>query len=365
MLCKTLAVSKTLAVGKSIAALALTAAFALPTQAQEVIKLTLATGVPAVSLTNVELSNTFTAALNDELAKRGNKFKVEWTIGHAGTILKLPALFQGASDGVADMVVMTQAFEQAKLPLQNVAFVAPFNGADHRQAMKAFDDTNNAIPAMRDAFDKNNTVYLGALGFDYYILQSKQNIKSFEDLKGRKVGGIGPNLSWVRVAGATGVQASLATVYNDMQSGIFDAMITTPTASGSIKLQEVAPFILDAGLGAHPVTLAVFNKSRWQKLPKDVQDAVRVAFERFRESYFKRLDDGIKTSIDGMTKGGGTFISMSAAERQRWAQALPPLGLDWAKDMEAKRQPGREVLTRYLENLRKNGAQPSRAWDKE
>jgi TRAP-type transport system periplasmic protein len=344
-------------------ATALTASF--PALAQQTIRLTLATGVPATTPVNVEANETFVKAVDEELAKRGGQFKVEWTIGHAGSIVRLPAIFESVSTGVVDMGVTTQALENSRIPLMNVIFQAPFSSMDHNLAGKVLDETNAAIPAMRQAWDRQGVRYMTSWGFDRYILMSKTPLRSIDDFRGKKVGGIGPNLAWLRAGGAVGVVASFATVYNDMQSGVFEVMITTATGSLATRLHEVAPYIVDPGIGAMAPNIVVFNKARFDGLPKDVQEAITIGTDRWKAAYLKRVDTILQPAIDTMVRGGAQVIEWTPAERERWAKSLPPLGLDWVKENQQRNPAAQQVLSTYIENMRKAGVTLAREWDKQ
>lgn len=349
----------------TIASVALALCFALSTGAiaQQPIKLTVATGLPQSNPVLAEINRTFAPAVDEELRKAGNNYKIEWTIGHAGTIVKLPAIMQAVSDGIVDMGMTTQALEQSKMPLQNVIYYVPFTTENYRISSEAFDETQQTVAAM-SVWGKLNAVYLASFPFDRYILMSKQPIRSIDDLKGKRVGGIGPNLLWLANTGAVGVVANFGTAYDDLQSGKYDLTFMTPLNASSTRVYEVAPYFIDAGFGSMVVVVFPFNKTRWDRLPPEVQRALKAGIERWKSVYFKRLDDSIDLAIKAMETAGVTVISLSPAERARWADTLPAMALNWATDMEKKGLPGKQVLETYISALRKRQVQLVRDWDK-
>ena len=56
-----------------------------------------------------------------------------------------------------------------------------------------------------------------------------------------------------------------------------------------------------------------------------------------------------------------TITELPAAERVKWANALPDVSGDWAR---RNGDAGREVLKIFMEEARKRGAKPLREWDK-
>lgn len=335
----------------------------MPADAQDVIRLTVATGLPQSNPVLAEINRTFAPAVDEALKKSGNKYKVDWIIGHAGTIVKLPAMMQAISDGVVDMGMTTQALEQSKMPLQNVVYYMPFGTTNHRIAGEVFDETQQAVGAM-SVWSKLNTVYLASFPFDRYILMSKQPIRAVDDLRGKKVGGIGPNLLWLTNTGAVGVVANFGTAYDDLQSGKYDLTFMTPLNAASTKVYEVAPHFIDVGFGSMSVVVFLCNKARWDRLPKEVQAALRTGIERWKAAYLDNLDKQIGPAIEAMKKAGATIIKLPAEERKRWANTLPPMAVEWAKQMQSKGLPGKEVVDAYMSALRKRNVQLVRDWTK-
>jgi len=329
--------------------------------AQEMINLTLATGLPPTLLVQKEASDTFAPAVNEELKKMGSKYRINWTIGHAGTIVKLPGIMQAITDGIIDVGVTTQALEQSKMPLQNVVYKVPFGTTDHNAASEIFHETQNAVPAM-DVWAKNNSVFLGAFPFDRYILMSKTPINSVKGLKGKKVGGIGPNLLWLQNTGAVGVVSNFGTAYDDLQSGKIDLTFSTPTVAASTRIQEVAPYLIDVGFGSVSVQIALFNKKRFDALPTDVQKAIKLAGKKWEAANLRDLDARLEAAMVKMKKAGATFITFSDDKKQEWANTLPPMAEKWIAKMEAKGLPGRQVVDAYKAAHARRGIKFARDW---
>lgn len=329
----------------------------------ETFNLTLATGLPPLVPVNKTADSTFVPSVNAYLESIGSEHRVNWTVGHAGTIVKLPAIFEAVSEGLVDIGVTTQALEAGAIPLMNVSFYTPFGTSDHRLASVALDEVNEKFPEMKDAWVDNDLRYLTSWSFDSYVLVSKEPINSLKDLDGMKVGGIGPNLKWVTVAGAVGVVANYATAYSDLQSGVMDAMLVTPMGASATRLHEVAPYVVDTGFGAIPVNIVVFNEDRFASLPEDVQEAISHGMKEWEEAYMQLVDVGFQAGIDIMVKGGGELITWDEQAQKGWADALPALGKDWAAEMQQKGLPGYEVLETYMTYMRDHGASYARDWD--
>jgi TRAP-type C4-dicarboxylate transport system substrate-binding protein len=91
-------------------------------------------------------------------------------------------------------------------------------------------------------------------------------------------------------------------------------------------------------------------------------------FRDVGKEYNRRLAeaqaDRAKKAMETMAQGGAKVVYLSDAERQRWADKLPNVPLEWAQSMEAKGLPGKAMLKGYLDGLRARGVKLVRDWDK-
>lgn len=333
-------------------------------QATQTIKLTFASGLPPVVPTTKTIVNTFLPAVNRELKASGSKYRIQWNVAVAGSLAKLNAILDVTRDGLADVSELFSVFEPVRLPLESVGFATPFTSPDYRIASLAVDRMNKTMPAMEQQWSKQNLVYLTGYSNDAYVIMAKKPIKSIDDLKGLKIGVAGVNMNWLKGTGAVGVLTSFATAYNDMKTGVFDATIAPYVGGANIKLPEVAPYIVKADFGSVFAGTIVVNKTRWNSLPKDVQVAMRKAAETFQATYFDVLDKATAGVNARLKKQGVHFVDFPKSEQKRWADELPPIGLQWARGVEAKGLPGQAVLKDYLDYQRKHGVKLIRDWDK-
>ena len=55
--------------------------------------------------------------------------------------------------------------------------------------------------------------------------------------------------------------------------------------------------------------------------------------------------------------------TLPAAERRKWAEAMPDIAGDWVKANKAKGVPADEVLKAFMDGARSRGGKPLRNWD--
>ena len=93
--------------------------------AQQTINLTAVDGYPPRALQVKTFINYFIPEVDKRLAKSG-KYKIRWNKAFAGQIVKVKHVMTGMQKGLGDIGVVTSVFHQDKVPLQAIAYVAPF-----------------------------------------------------------------------------------------------------------------------------------------------------------------------------------------------------------------------------------------------
>ena len=333
----------------------------LPASAQEVIRMTAAAGHPPIFLWVKLIRESFMATVDAELAKTG-KYKMAWNEAYGGTLAKIGSELETMQQGISDIGMVSSVFHSGKLPLNNVTYFVPFGPADANvvtQSVSSAQDT----PELIAEWAKYNTVFLAGFAIDNYYIAANFPFSKVEDLKGKKIGGAGPNLNWIKNTGAVGVQGSLNTFYNDIKTGVYDGAFVFATAAVPAKLFEVAPNLIKLDFGAmHAGALAV-NKGRWDKLPPDVKAAFRKGANAYKATYLAEQSARIESSLAAWQKAGGKLITVDAAERARMVKMVPNPTRDWFK--QAGQGPAKKVLSNYMDAARATGHKFARDFDKE
>jgi TRAP-type C4-dicarboxylate transport system substrate-binding protein len=337
---------------------------AAPAAAQQVIKLTAAAGHPPVFLWVKLVDEVLIPEVDKRLAAGGGTYKIEWTKAWGGTLLKLGSESKGVADGVADLAIVSTIFEAPKFPLQNVSYFTPFGTDDVGLVSRAVAELQQTVPAMGDAWTKNGLVYLGGMALDPYHVWSKFPITRLEDLKGKKLSAPGPSANWVKGTGAVAVAGSLNTYYEDIKSGVSDGALVFTTGAWGAKLHEVAPYVTKVNFGAMFAGGVAINKSRFDKLPPEVQKAFVEAGDVWMDTYAKTQNAAVAALLQKMVEAGAKVVELSDAERKRWADALDPVARTWAADAQSKGLPGNDVLKAYVGSLAKAGTRMPRDWSK-
>jgi TRAP-type C4-dicarboxylate transport system substrate-binding protein len=248
------------------------------------------------------------------------------------------------------------------MPLNNVTYFVPFGPGNAERVVQAIDYVQT-LPELSGEWKKHNVVYLAGFTLDTYGIAAKMPLAKVEDFKGRKIGGAGPNLNWIKNTGAVGVQGSLNSFYNDIKTGVYDGAFTFITAAVPAKLFEPAPYYTELDFGSMYAGAVAVNRGRWDRFPDEIKVAFRKAGNAYKGLYLQEQTARIKAAYAAWEKGGGKIVKVDPAERAKLAKQIPNPTLDWAKQTGAG--PAKKVLSAYMGTVRAGGFRFTRDFDKE
>lgn len=328
----------------------------------ETFDLTMSSSHPTVLPWVGVLSSHIVAETNKRLEAMGSPDRVEWTESYGGALYGFQDTLEAVEDGITDAGWVGTLWEESKMPLQSVTYYTPFVIDSQPLLMEVMNELHDQVPAMREAWEKRNQVYLGASGVETYHLFTKFPVTSIDDLKGKKILAPGPAGNWIASLGAVPVDGSLTTYYNQLQTGVADGALTIISGFYPNKLYEVAPYTTLVGLGAHFIGGFAVNKDTWDGLSDDVRQVLTELGREYSRIHAEEVEARYEKFLNALKDNPGvTVTELSAAEKQRWIEALPNIAGDWASNVDG----GPEVLSAYMETVRSKGVEPGRNWDQE
>jgi TRAP-type C4-dicarboxylate transport system substrate-binding protein len=332
--------------------------------AQQEIKLTIGSHAGTTLVPVAVMKNYFQPEVDRLLKEGGNKYKVNWNEAYGGTLYKFTETLSAVKDGLADVGYVGTVWEADKMPLSGITFFTPFASSSMKVQARAVDNLVRNNKAVAAEWDRNNLVYLAPIVVEHYDLWTSFPVAKVADLKGRKLMAPGTAARWLQGTGAVAVDGGLPSFYTNIQTGVADGAVSLHTAMMGLKIYEVAKHVTETGIGPMvPGALAV-NRDRFRKLPKEVQDALTKAAAGYSDRVIKDTEQKIAETRRALEGGGVKVTVLPEAERKRWIASLPNIGGDWIKAVEAKGQPGRQVMQAYMAEVRKAGDKPGRDWDK-
>jgi TRAP-type C4-dicarboxylate transport system substrate-binding protein len=321
----------------------------------EDIKLRIASGHPAVN-TYVNLMQTFFVP---EVTKRVNatgKHKIEFIEGYGGSMVKVADTLEAVQSGIIDIGGFCFCFEPSNLPLHAFQVMLPFGTMSPEKSVKLARTVYDKVPYMSKVFeDKFNQRLIGLISDNGYNLGTSFEWNSVADLKGRKLAGAGLNLKWLEFAGAVPVQSSLPEAYTSMQTGVYNGWIMFPSGWSNFKLHEVAKYYTEVGFGAitwHGLTI---NKSRFARLPKEVQDIIVQVGREYEAKTGTVNEENYPKQIEQLKSVGTVIKAVPEAVRVDWANSLKGWPQERATELDKQGLPATQVLKLALDEAEKLG----------
>ena len=158
----------------------------------------------------------------------------------------------------------------------------------------------------------------------------RKPVRTLEDVKGLKLRSPTAQLiDYLGQLGASNVHIATAEVYQALQLGTIDGVVSTTETYIRRKWHETVRYFLDTPLGLYP-QYSVINLDKWNSLPIDIQKImVEVSKEIEDDLYDKigRYDDEIREKLRGLLE----TYALPPDEYIRWAKKARPVWDDWAK----------------------------------
>ncbi len=348
--------------------LALTGAIALGTTltslaayAQQTITVNIGSSHPVTNIWAYAMKEVFQPEVDRLLKEGGNKFQIRWRENYGGTLYKFNETRAAVKDGIVDVGMVGTVWENSAMPLQNVTYFTPFATTNHEMLIEIFDKLNANHPALKASWTAQNMVPLSSLITDSYDVYANFPVTNMAALQNKKIHAPGTSANWMRDTGATPVEGALTTYYTNIQTGVTQGALSFASGIGAARVYEVAKHLTRVDIGAMYFGSVAANKSFYDRLPKEVQDAFVKAGQATSAAHGKHVTRSAAAAMDTMKAAGLQITELPAAERSKWINGLPDIISPW---LQTTGDAGRSVLRAYFDELRARGVKPLRDWDR-
>jgi TRAP-type C4-dicarboxylate transport system substrate-binding protein len=294
-------------------------AIAMPAAAEPVV-LKFNSPAPPPSFLHANAFNPWAKAVSD--ASNGT-LKVEMYYG--GTLGGFGVTYDRVIDGVADIGFILTALAKGKFKQEDVAAL-PFESKSSLAA----------ATALWKIFEKGITAGefdavkpLGIWTFPNSAVNSREPVRSLDDLKGRKVTVSNPIAGRTVVAlGAGPVAMSPSDVYQALSRGLADMALMPFTGVATFKIDDVAKHHVDVALGADSAVVFM-NRRKWDSLPSQAKAAIdKYSYLPFSETLGKAADTEWARSRSTLKD----VTTLPDAEEARWKKLVAPVAEQWARE---------------------------------
>jgi TRAP-type transport system periplasmic protein len=313
------------------AALAACAALVLaatPLRAQE---FTLKFGTQTLN----DIQHEYMKVFKTELEKATNgRIKVE--VYPASQLGAIGAMLSGVRVGTIEgLIGPAELFVGADSRFQALAMAGLFKDKDH--ARRVLD-----LPAARALIasigESRGLITVGMNVYDMQMFNTKAPVTKLADFSGKRIRVLASEgeQAEVRSLGAASVPMALPETLPALQQGTIDGVTTVLGVYASLRYYDAAPYLLDTKFWAL-IPLAQISKVWFDRLPPDLQQAVRDTGARIEPEIHVWQTARIQADRATWSKNGGTFATLAPDEQaeaeKRVSAAIQPL---FAKDAGLK-----------------------------
>jgi TRAP-type C4-dicarboxylate transport system substrate-binding protein len=238
-----------------------------------------------------------------------------------------------AVQGVADITWGLPGYTSSqfgKTMIIEMPEAIPLDMPGYEALWRAFDDN------LKGEFPGTKVLGLWTSEPAIFIMKDRV-IRTPADLAGLKVRVAGATAAEVATAlGATPVQMPINQVYNALQTGLIDGVITGASTLTDFKLDEVADsFTVGANLG-RLTFFAVMNQAKYDSLPPDQQAAIDAASgpglsQNAEEAWRAAADAALEAAA---AASDNTIVELSADEAAAFVAAVAAVTDKYVSDVD-------------------------------
>lgn len=296
----------------------------------------------------------------DEVGKRSNgdlKIDIQW----GGALFKANAALQSIADNVADMGTVIAVYNPRELATYGIADL-PLENPDAWVGMRATDEFMRANEAVIQDLADKNLVYIGTFTTSAVHIGCKGGaIRSADDIKGKKVRGVGAYGKVFGEIGATMVNMSIYKAYQGLDTGLLDCSQGYSYAMSALKQYEVVDSYTLLNWGQVGGVGIFMNKDVYDGL-SDGQKAILNEAGRDMSDYFGQIltaanDSAVSKMAEGIDGRKVEIIELPAEERAKLVAAGEKYLGAWQEQINEAGMNGQEMLDSYKALIAKYSAE--------
>lgn len=249
----------------------------------------------------------------------------------------LPAaeVLPGVGDGRADMGYSIESFSHAELPLSSIASV-PFITANAAAHMRTFWELYDRNEDFRAEWDNMNVRVLFFQAGGPSMLGTKDApVRTVEDIAGLRIRALGFINSAIDQVGGLPQPLPFPEIYESIQRGLIDGYALQFDLIGEAGLPEVAPHIVDVGIGQYVLPSISINLDVWNSMPSDIQDILLEAGEEAMDEIADDILEAGEVTCQMVEENGGSATIWDDAQVAEWRDAVfDDLLADWKNQVQ-------------------------------
>jgi TRAP-type C4-dicarboxylate transport system substrate-binding protein len=172
--------------------------------------------------------------------------------------------------------------------------------------------------------EKFNQIALAAHHTEMIELISTRPVRTLEDWHGLLLGAISPGLAaYTTQMGGTAVTSTFAETYSNLEKGVTDASLESPTAMQQLKFVDVAKYVTFQY--AIPTSFVItVNLDVWNAMPENIKDLLTEEVQQLGDTLNEHFTNNYLENQELLAAAGAEVYVLPKAERDRWHEVIRP-----------------------------------------
>ena len=289
-----------------------------------------------------------------EQIEKATNGKLKFKVYYSQTLNKGAATWNAVRDGIADVGWCFHAYWPGMTSLSDVISLPSLPFSTSEEASAALWKLYEKFPSIREQYKENHILLLYTTD-PYFLITTKKQVKTLDDIKGLKIRMMGgPSTEMMKALGGVPVSVPMPENYMALQKGVTDGMGAPWEAVNAFRLYEVVKYYT-TGTNFPVVYFSIaVNKKKWNSLPKDIQDALTNAGGlKGAEFWGRNFFDTARGPCIAKAKNEGYEVNiyhLSKEEQARWlGVGGKPIWYSWINKMNKEGHPeAQEILDALL-----------------
>lgn len=248
----------------------------------------------------------------------------------SGTLLEADQLVPGLTQGVANMVFTTSSYISSTYPILGV-YELPFITNEYEAQREALAFDGELRTFLNEQLAEQDLMSIGTMPTTYqWIWTADEPITTPEDIRGKRIRVAGPlEGRTIEALGGSPVTMSSAEVYEALERGTIDGLLSYMGTIPGRSLQEVVKYGTAAPFGAYSVD-AYVQKTWFDQLSTAQQEALLQAGEVYSEEgtdHMVSVHEG--EYLETIEGSGVEIVELDESQVAAFEEAVAPTYDQW------------------------------------
>ena len=207
--------------------------------------------------------------------KEATHGEIEWKMVGGAQLANGPGTPDAVKDGLMDAGLVMAPYVPKMLPATNMIFSQSLIGDDFLASIGAMNEVLMlGCPECHEEFKRNGAVGFVGYGVTPYQFLCRGDVKTVEDLKGKKVRGSGGGVNIIEIAGGTPVSMPPNDATSALERGTLNCVLGGVQWLRSFGYMDVVDTVINApmGMGGPPVMMYI-NRGVWESMTPEQRKA--------------------------------------------------------------------------------------------